>query len=168
MVKPTIEVKATTPTEREVLPVAVRSVQLDQVTHTRRYWIVTLDPAIVPQDVTDRPDLWRLVQAQRPDKCLGPNDHVELRGSGFTIFATVNEIDADGQVFFYNIKNVQRPSRTAELYDDGSYKIAAIGTHFCVHRKRDGLPAQAYGGKIFQTIDQARAFIREQYATRVA
>jgi hypothetical protein len=166
MVKP-IEVKATTPTEREVLPIAPRSVTIDQKTFSRKYVIVTLDPAIVPQHITDNPSLWRLVQRDQ-NKALAANDYVEMRGAGYTIFCTVNEIDADGQVFFYNVKNIARPSRTAELYDDGSYKIAAVGSHYCVHRKRDGLPAQPFGGKIFQTIDQARAFIREQYSTKVA
>jgi hypothetical protein len=163
------EVKAevkTEPTMREVLPIPVRSVQLDQVTQTRRYWIVNLDPAIVPQDITDNPSLWRLVQAQRHDKCLGPNDHVEMRGNGFTIFAVVNEIDKDA-VYFYNVKNVARPSRTAALFEDDKFAIAMSGSAYVVRRKGVYDP-HPFGGKVFETAAQARAFILTQYATKVA
>jgi hypothetical protein len=153
------------PEFRETLPIAPRSVQLDFATHTRRYWVVTLDPAITLDDIGNRPEIWRLVQADR-NKALGPNDCIELRGDGWIAEAKVNEIDS-GKVYLFDIRKANRPSRTTALFEDDHYKIGMVGSQFAVYRKRDNSPTP-FGGKTFATADAAKAFIFSQYPQRVA
>jgi hypothetical protein len=93
---PRNEVK-TESTVREVLPISPRSVTIDLITHSRRYVIVQLDPAITLDDIGNKPELWRLVQQDR-NKALGPNDLLEIRGEGWICEARVNEIDS-GKVY---------------------------------------------------------------------
>jgi len=158
------ETASTTP-EREILPIAPRSVTIDQITFSRKYAIVALESSITLDDCGNKPELFRLVQQDR-NKALAPNDHVELRGDGWTAFAYVNEIDA-GKVFLYGIRKVDRPKRTAALFEDDKFKIEMRGSVYAVYRKgsNDRLP---YGGKTFSTVDQARRFIAEQYPTKAA
>src|SRR5262245_19046725 len=153
------------PEVREVLPISPRSVQLDYATHTRRYWVVTLDPSSTLDDIGNKPELWRLCQADK-NHCLGPNDCLEIRGQGWIAEAKVNEIDL-GKVYLFDLRKATRPSRITALFEDERFKLEMRGSEYGVFRKgaNDPLP---YGGKLFATVDQARRFVAEQYPSRVA
>lgn len=137
---------------------------VDQITHTRKYLICELDPAIALQDLNDRPDLWRLVLQDRA-KAPAPNDHIELRSADWTAFAVVSEIDA-GKVYLYDIRRASRPKRTVALYEDDQYRVEMRGARYAVYRKRDNSP-NPFGGMTYETVDQARAFIRQQYPVKL-
>jgi hypothetical protein len=156
---------APTPEHREILPISPRSVQLDYATHTRRYWVVTLDPSITLDDIGNRPELWRLC-LQDKNKSPGPNDHIEMRAQDWTAFAIVNETAA-GKAYLYDIRKASRPSRSTALFEDDRFKVEMRGAEYGVFRKgsNDPLP---YGGKLFATAEQARRFVAEQYPVRVA
>ena len=56
---------------REVLLIRASSVTIDFTTHTRKFVIVELDPALTLQDFNDHPNIWRLVMQDR-NKALAP------------------------------------------------------------------------------------------------
>jgi hypothetical protein len=149
--------------EREVLPLKLSAVTVDNITHTRKYVIVEVG-ALSLQDFNDRPDVWRLIQQDR-NKALGPNDAVELRASDWTAFAYVNSIDTDA-VHLYDIRKASRPQRTAALFEDNTFRIGMVGSRYAVFHKKHGDP-NPYGGKTFETVKQAEGFIKEQYPVKM-
>ena len=159
-----VETTPVAPAFREVLPIAPRAVTVDFISHTRKFLIVELDPALTLQDLNDHPEIWRLVLQDR-NKAPAPNDEIELRGADWTCFAKVNSIDTDS-VHLYDVRRASRPQRTVELFEDFSYRIARVGARFAVYSKTNG-NLNPHGGWTFETIEQAKAFSLSQYTKRV-
>jgi hypothetical protein len=94
------------------------------------------------------------------------HDYIEMRSAAWTAFAYVSEID-QGRMFLYDIRKAARPQRSTPLFEDEQYRVGMSGDKFAVYRKRDN-SSTPFGGKVFETVDQARRFIAEQYGTRAA
>ena len=164
MAKATTESNATM---RETLPVAPRNVVLDMTSQTRHFWIVELDPEITLDDLGNRPDIWRTcLQGNFRGERFQVNDVLEMRSATWTAWGVISEIDRE-RMFLYDIRKANRPQRTMPLFEDERYRVGMSGNRFAVYSKVSNDP-NPHGNKLFETIDQARRYIAEQYGTRAA
>ena len=119
------------------LEIDPKRVQMDHGGQVLRRWFVRLPPEMIPDDVKD-PAIWRRVQNDRL-KALRRHDEVYLVGSGedFAISARVTDATNEA-VVLGGMKVINFPERITPLFNDGTYRVAWIGTGYAVERIADG------------------------------
>ena len=158
-------VKAGTPA-REPKPIKPSAVRLqDQTGHCYKVFVVDMPDDTTLDDVGNRPELWKAVQADMIGKALSEDDKIEMRWQTMRAFAIVDHADANG-VTFCDIRKVSKRDRDREAYNDGTYAVKWVPGGWTYFRIKDGVRMTSSS---WSTPDAAKAaLIREQYPARVA
>ncbi len=114
-----------------------RRVQQDFCGQVLRRWFVRLPAEMILDDVKD-PTIWRRVQLDRM-KALRRHDEVYLVGYGedFAVSARVTDATSEA-VVLGGMKIINFPERITPLFNDGTYRVAWVGTGYAVERIADG------------------------------
>ena len=123
MAKETATVATTT---REILPIKATAVTADLIGHRSKTVLIDMPDEITPQDISDNPTLWRLVQKSQDNrKRLTALDTVRFVWLDKIATATVDHATAD-EVYFTKMEIKQRRDIDREPFNDGQYAVKAF------------------------------------------
>jgi hypothetical protein len=153
MAKETATVAA--PTVREILPLKAAAVTTDLIGHRSKTVIIDVPDEISPQDISDNPDLFRLIQKSADSrKRLNSLDVVRFVWLDKIATATVDHATAD-EAYFTKMEIKQRRDIDRTPYSDGQYEVRAFEGKWGAFRLRDGVRM----GALYDQWQAARAEI---------
>lgn len=151
---------------REPKPIKPSAVMpQDQTGHCYKTFVVDMPDDVTLDDVGNRPELWKLVQADNVGKAFSQDDKIEMRWQSMRVYAVVDFADANGVVFM-DIRKVSKRDRDREFYTDGTFSVRWAPGGWAYFRVSDGVRMTSSS---WSTPEAAKAaLIREQYPARVA
>jgi hypothetical protein len=146
----------------EIKPAMVKTQDAGQVYKTVVAWA---PDDFQLSDLNEHPEMWKVIQNDRTGRALVEDDRVEIRTADKRINCRVNFAD-ENKVYFYDIKQVDKPSRDVSLWADDNYEVRRIAEGYTYFRKSDNV---RMGPTVWPTANAAAAACqREQYPSRVA
>jgi len=162
----TIETTAAAAKVREPKPISPKAVRIhDQTGHCYRTFVVDVPDEITLDDIGNKPELWKNVQADRVGKALAEDDRVEMRWLDKQVYAVVDYADSNG-VGFMDIRKVSKRDRDRTPFTDGHFEVKWTAGGWAYFRIHDGVRMTAASYPTWEATKAA--LIREQYPAKVA
>src|SRR5215510_7394119 len=126
-------------TVRELLPIKPDAVCPDVVGHYTKSLIINVPDEITPQDISDHPEIFRVVQKSQDNRRkLNALDTVRFVWLDKIATATVDHATGD-KVYFTKMEIKQRRDIDREPYNDGQYAVRPFDGKWGAFRISDGV-----------------------------
>lgn len=122
---------------RELLPIKTTAVTVDSRNFRTKEVFVDLDDTLGPQDISDNPKLWRVVQQDR-NRALNALDRVTFVWFDKIATALVDYADPN-EVVFTKMEIRQRRERDRIPWQNDNFEIRPIHGKWSWFRKSDGV-----------------------------
>jgi hypothetical protein len=134
---PKVETAQVTVASRELLPIKSTAVTIDAKGFRTKDVVVDLPDELSPQDISDNPKLWRVVQKDR-NRALNALDRVTFVWFDKIATAIVDYADPE-EVIFTKMQIVQRRDRNRTPWENENFAIRPINGKWSWFRKSDGV-----------------------------